>query len=96
MTKAQEFSVKVQSEDPEKKEKPEGKGPDPSAVSKSTKKDKKEGEELVRILSQDLPLLLTMFSVRRGSTVKGSVGYAGRTFKGIIEQIIGMPWLMGD
>lgn len=47
MTKAQEFSVKVQSEDPEKKEKPEGKEPDPSAVSKSAKKDTKEGEELV-------------------------------------------------
>jgi hypothetical protein len=44
MTKAQEFSIQVQSEDPEKKEKPTAKEP----IS-TTSNDEKDGEELVRV-----------------------------------------------
>ncbi len=49
MTKAQEFSIKVQSEDPKKKDEPESENP--GSTSKPTKDAKKEGdgEELVRI-----------------------------------------------
>jgi len=43
MSKPQEFSIKVQSEDPKKKDKPEGTKPDPP-VSSDVKKDGKEGE----------------------------------------------------
>lgn len=48
MTKAQEFTIKVQSEDPKKKEKPENDKPDSEGSSKllkDAKKDAKEGEE---------------------------------------------------
>jgi hypothetical protein len=49
MTKAQEFSIKVQSEGPKKKDEPESENP--GSNSKPTKDAKKEGdgEELVRI-----------------------------------------------
>ena len=49
MTKAQDFSIKVQSEDPKKKDEPESENP--GSTSKPTKDAKKEGdgEELVRI-----------------------------------------------
>jgi 26S proteasome regulatory subunit N1 len=53
MTKAQEFSIKVQSEDPEKKEKPEGEQPSAPAASKPSKV-KKDGEELVRLLQRSI------------------------------------------
>jgi 26S proteasome regulatory subunit N1 len=47
MTKAQEFTTKVQSEDPKKKEKPESDKPDfeGSKFFIDGKKDAKEGEE---------------------------------------------------
>ena len=49
MTKAQEFSVKVQSEDPKKKDKPENDKATTNGVSKPIKETKgEEGEELVR------------------------------------------------
>jgi len=54
MTKAQEFTIKVQSEDPKKKEKPESDKPDFEGSSKLLKdgqkdaKEGEEGEELVR------------------------------------------------
>jgi hypothetical protein len=53
MTEAQDFSIKVQSEDPQKeKEKPKDEQPGSSASSKPAK-DKKDGEELVRVQLSD-------------------------------------------
>jgi len=69
MTKAQEFSISVQSEDPVKKEKPGDKVPDVSNPEKpSKKKDKKddgEGEELVRVQSQRSAKLTELFCSRK-------------------------------
>jgi len=49
MTKPQEFTIQVQSEDPKKKEKPSNEKPDAAGSSKPLKDAKDgEGEELVR------------------------------------------------
>lgn len=54
MTKAQEFSIKVQSEDPKKKEKPENEKANIEGAPKPVKdaKGEEEGEELVRSFIQ--------------------------------------------
>jgi len=68
MSKPQEFSIKVQSEDPKKKEKPEDK-PDLEGSSKLLKDDKKkdgeEGEELVRLHVIFLNYVLTKTSSQK-------------------------------
>jgi hypothetical protein len=70
MTKAQEFSIQVQSKDPAKKEKPKSEEPVASASSAKDKdkdKDKKDGEELVRVQLYDQSQNTDQFSVRGGS-----------------------------
>lgn len=61
MTKAQEFSINVQSDDPKKKEKP-GDEPDKQEGSSkllgSTNAKEGEGEDLVRCFSIYTPLLV--------------------------------------
>lgn len=75
MPDAQEFSIQVQSQDPEKKGKP--KGEEPASAPTKPVNDKKDGEELVRGQLRDQSRMLTIFSVRRGPAAKGTIGNVG-------------------
>jgi hypothetical protein len=77
MTKAQEFSIKVHSDDPKKKDKP-GDEPDKqegsSKLPDSTNTKEGEGEDLVSCFLIAIPLasmLTSTYTVRRGYAVEG-------------------------
>lgn len=86
MTKPQEFTIQVQSEDPKKKDKPSKDKPD-SAGSSKLLKDAKDGdaEELVRVYTI---LILNIFYhgiiVRGGPAAQRSIRNAGRAIEGRI------------
>jgi len=74
---AEEISIKVPSEDPAKKAKPESEDSGDPAGSNPPKKDTKDGEDLVQIQLLNQTQVLTMFSVRRRSSTKRTTGYVG-------------------
>jgi hypothetical protein len=86
MTKPQEFTIQVQSEDPKKKEKPLNDKPDLASSSKPLRDAKDgDGEELVRI--HTMHILIKIYHniiVRGGPATKGPARNAGRAIEGLI------------
>ena len=91
MTKPQEFTIQVQSEDPKKKkEKPTDDKPDLAGSSKLLKDAKDgDGEELVRDYTVHIPKFLYHdIIVRGGPAAQGSIRNAGRAIEGKIVHLL--------
>ena len=90
MTKPQDFTIQVQSEDPKKKDKP---SIDKSDLVGSSKllKDSKDGdsEELVRdYIVHILNIFHHDIIVRGGPAAQGSIRTAGRAIEGLIMYLL--------
>ena len=85
MTKSQEFTIQVQSEDPKKKDKPSNDKPDLAGSSKLLK-DAKDGDSEELVCDYTIHIRNIFYHdiiVRGGPATQGSVRNAGRAIEGL-------------